>query len=128
MARFTNKSINEALLGLRNDIRNGHITLAFRTDSQALRKAVAATLGIDGPDAFNTENFNKQTLQRFATFFAVPRQPVTSTSQIAAWRYPSTDEVAWAMQNFMNRRANPWSHVANRMEQEASRTTEPTPA
>lgn len=109
-SRFNNNDLFIALSDLRSAIRNGTVTLYFRTDPDALRKAVAATLSLQDADAFNTENFNPQTLKRFATLFAVPRRSETSTSKIAAWRYPSQDDAAKALQNFINRRANPWSH------------------
>lgn len=105
MAQYTNKDIKLILSTLRSKIRNGQVTLYFRSDKTALRKAVASAFGFDA-DAFNTENFNPQTLKRFATLFDIP---VEISSGLP--RYPSNDDAAWALQNFINRRADPWSHV-----------------
>jgi hypothetical protein len=102
MARYTNADIKEKLGDLRSKIRDGKVTLYFRTDKDALRKAVAFAFDLQDPDAFNTENFNSQTLVRFAKLFDIPK---------VEFRYPSQDDAAWALQNFINRRANPWAHV-----------------
>lgn len=104
MARFTNKTINEALTDLRKGLRTGTV----KVTQGDLRSLVAIDLGI-GKDDFNTENFNPQTLKRLAHLFEnVPMKPRTGTTQIVAMGYPSQDDYAWALQNFMNRRADPW--------------------
>lgn len=108
--RYTNNDIKLTLGDLRSKIRNGQITVFFRDNGPTqLRVVVAAAFGID-KDAFNSENFNPQTMKRFAKLFDVPRTPITATTSGAAWLYPSQDDVATALQNFLNRRADPWSH------------------
>lgn len=103
MAQYTNDDIKLTLSDLRSKIRNGKITLYFRDDANALRNAIASAFGID-KDAFNSENFNPQTMRRFAKLFAIPTRAESS------FQYPSQDDVATALQSFINRRANPWSH------------------
>lgn len=110
MPRMTNNDINTDLTYLRTSIRDGNTIVSYREDEQALRNVVAATLGIDR-DAFNSENFKPQTLKRFASLFDVPKWPTTGTTPNTAWIFPTQDETAAAIQNFMNRRKNPWSHV-----------------
>lgn len=113
--RYTNNDIKLTLSSLRSQIRNGQVTLYFRAlpgrpaeGGNALRKAVANAFGF-GVDDFNTENFNPQTLKRFAKLFDVPTVvPPMGTLPVT---YPSNDEAAWAIQNFINRRADPWSHI-----------------
>ncbi len=107
MAQYINADIKLTLSDLRSKIRNGQITLYFRSEPQALRKAVAFAFGLQDADSFNTENFNPQTLKRFAKLFDVPQ----FINEELATRYPSNDDAAWALQNFINRRADPWSHV-----------------
>ncbi|SRR6266403_5880827 len=115
--RYSNKDINTALTELRNQLRDGRTTLYFRSEgSAALRKVIAGLLGID-PDAFNSENFKPQTLKRWAALFDVPRFPVTGHWKLSTWRYPSQDDTAWAIQNFINRRAKPWEFLKPTSEQ-----------
>lgn len=107
MSKFTNKDIAEVLGVLRTGIRNG-TTIYDGKLRDAVKKAFG---GGEFLDIFTAENFNPQTLKRFEILFNVPREPQTGISQIKAWRYPSQDDYAWALQNFINRRANPWAHV-----------------
>lgn len=110
--RLNNEDIKVALTSLRDNLRQGKVTVYFRaTGPQALRNAVAHFLGLQDADSFNTENFNPQTLKRWASLFDVPRWPQTAPTAGAAWVYPSQDDTATALQNFINRRARPWSHV-----------------
>lgn len=107
MSNYTNNDIKLTLGQLSSDIRNGRVIVS----GGALRPAVAAAFGID-KDAFNTENFNPQTLKRFATLFDVPKYVASPEgSKIVQWKYPNQDDYAWALRNFINRRAVPWSHV-----------------
>jgi len=103
MSRYTNEDIKLTLSALRSDVRNGRTIVA----NGQLRNVVAQAFGFD-VDAFNTENFNPQTFRRFAKLFAIP-QGVSQDSGTVRW--PSQDEYAWALQNFINRRGNPWAHV-----------------
>lgn len=105
MSNYTNNDIKLTLGQLSSDLRNGVVTIT----GGLLRNAIAQRFGIS-PDAFNTENFNPQTLKRFATLFDVPKTPLL-TEKITGWKYPTQDQYAWALRNFINRRANPWSHV-----------------
>ena len=95
MAKLTNKQINFELIFLRDEIRQGNI-IVFNGD---LRTLVGQVISADEtPIEFTTENFNPQTLTRFDTLFAVPE---TATR----------DQVATAIQNFINRRKDPWAHM-----------------
>lgn len=107
MSNYTNNDIKLTLGQLSSDLRNGRITIT----GGGLRSAVASFFGID-KDAFNTENFNPQTLKRFATLFDVPKYVASPEgSKIVQWKYPTQDDYAWALRNFINRRAVPWAHV-----------------
>lgn len=116
--RYTNNDIKLTLSDLRSKIRNGQVTLHFRPipgkpntgGGSQLRNVVANAFGIDA-DAFNTDNFIPMTLKRFAKLFDVPSYPQTSVDAGSSFRYPSQDDAAWALQNFINRRADVWSHV-----------------
>lgn len=104
--RYTNADSKITLGNLRTAIRNGTVNIG----GGLLRDAVASAFGID-KDAFNTENFAAPTLKRFAALFDVPKTPKDTTSLIKAWNYPSQDDYATALQNFINRRNRPWAHV-----------------
>lgn len=92
---LTGKDINAVLTVLRDQLRNGVVALPLRWNRNALRNDIASRLGLEGY-AFNTGNFHPKTLQRFATLFDIP----VGISQ---------DDTAWALQNFMNRRKDPWA-------------------
>lgn len=111
-ARLNKVEINLALSAFRNDLREGRVTVYYRDSNTALRDAIAAVLNV-GPEGFNTENFYPQTFKRFATLFDVPFYPATPDSPaVNVW--PSQDDTATAIQNFINRRAEPWVHVTER--------------
>ena len=113
-SRYTNNDTRLLLGDLRSKIRNGIVTLYFRTDKDAMRKAVAAAFSLQDADSFNTENFNPQTLLRFAKLFDVPMYSYTDKyypDGQKGMRYPSQDDAAAAIQNFINRRKDPWAHV-----------------
>lgn len=95
--------INVQLSYLREQLRTGKNRIVFSVNKNALRLEVASLFGI-GQDDFNTENFHRRTLRRFAKLFDVP---ITD----AFYAYPTQDETAWALTNFINRRSDPWSHV-----------------
>lgn len=111
MSNYTNNDIKLTLGQLSSDIRNGRTRIVLGN----FRTIVATAFGID-KDAFNTENFNPQTLKRFATLFAEPKTPKDTTSAIASYNYPTQDQYAWALRNFINRRAEPWAHVTGKTE------------
>lgn len=98
MARFTNKTINAALSELRISIREGRTTVYFRDKGVIhLKRLVGAALDVP----FSKEYFNPQTLRRFDKLFeTVPFAP-----------FPTQDDTATALQNFINRRSDPWAHV-----------------
>lgn len=109
MARYKTQDIKLILSDLRSKVRNGVITISYTRDGvNALRNAVISAF--DNRE-FSSEHFNPQTLLRFDQLFDVPNFPRTSVSQISATKWPTADETAWALQNFINRRAEPWSHV-----------------
>lgn len=98
--------INVQLSYLREQLRTGKVRIAFYVNKNALRLEVASLFGI-GKDDFNTENFHRRTLRRFAKLFDVPKRQ--DTLHTLPW--PTQDETAWALTNFINRRSDPWSHV-----------------
>lgn len=106
--RLNAHDIFAALTSFRNDLRTGVVTVSYRTDPQALRFAAATALSLKDSDEFNTNNFNPQTLKRFANLFDVPFD-INEEDRTTDW--PTQDETATAVQNFLNRRFNPWSHV-----------------
>lgn len=106
MSRFTNTNVKLTLSDLRSKIRNGVVIVSYSSGGiDALRSTVAVAFGIDKDD-FNTENFNPQTFRRFAKLFDVPM----IKGELDKIYYPTQDETATALQNFINRRADPWSH------------------
>lgn len=102
--RFNITDIKLTLSDLRAQVRSNSTVISVRTDKKYLRLAVASAFGID-PDAFNTENFNPQTLRRFAHLFDVPFLDHGDHQH-----YPSQDDIATALQNFINRRKDVWAH------------------
>jgi hypothetical protein len=110
MARFTNKTINVALGELRTNIREGKTIVYFRNEGvEHLKRLIVAALGGEAnSDAwFSKEFFNPQTLRRFEKLFDVPTYIMVSGSNT----YPTQDDTATALQNFINRRSDPWAHV-----------------
>lgn len=113
MSRFTNTNVKLTLSDLRSKIRNGVVVVGYSSGGiDALRSNVAVAFGIDKDD-FNTENFNPQTFRRFAKLFDVPNlgQMGSNYMDNLARRWPTQDETATALQNFINRRSDPWAHV-----------------
>lgn len=108
MNRFTNTNVKLTLSDLRSKIRNGVVRVNYRENT--LRNNVAIAFGIDADD-FNTDNFNPQTYRRFGKLFAVPMRPTLFGTLPDEMLWPTQDETATALQNFINRRADPWSHV-----------------
>lgn len=112
MARFTNATINAALGHLRTDIRDGKAIVYFKDQGVPhLKRLIVAYLfenTIEVSDALSSEYFNPQTLRRFDKLFDVPSYLGDfGTSTV----YPTQDDTAKAIQNFMNRRIDPWAHI-----------------
>lgn len=95
--RLSNDTINASLRDLRVQIREGKVNVQHAFPDNFQRVVLTALGAADTP-----ENFNPQTLRRLNVLFDVP--PLDKG-------YPSQDQTAWAIQNFINRRSNPWSHV-----------------
>lgn len=114
MSRYTNNDIKLTLSDLRSKIRNGVVVVGYKTTALALRQAVALAFKTDAV-TFNTDaNFNPQTVRRFEKLFDVPVCDNLAEYKAGAAsivHYPTQDETATALQNFLNRRADPWSHV-----------------
>lgn len=111
---YNNKDIKLILSGMRSHLRNGNYVLRYKdAGAVVLRKAVASYFGIEADD-FNTKNFNPQTLKRVAALFDVPSYGTTSTLLDYAIRWPSQDDTAKALQNFINRRSKPWEFWTDR--------------
>lgn len=109
MSRFTNDTINRKLSNLRQKLRDGTVTVS----GGRLKEAVEFELSNEGliitlPSVgfFTAARFNPQTLRRFETLFEVPM-----TDHQDHVHYPTQDEYAWALNNFQNRRSDPWKHV-----------------
>lgn len=98
--RFNRKDLQGTLTIFRNNLREGKVILNWNEPNN-LRINVASVFGIK-PQDFNAEYFDKRTIERFAALFAVPLGPNLD------WRHPTLDEVATAVQNFINRRQEPW--------------------
>lgn len=96
--RFTNPEINTALRNLRVQIREGKVNVQHAFAGNFSRVVSAAL----GNAEFNSENFNPQTVRRFTELFNVPQN---------GDKWPSQDQTAWALQNFINRRGSVWAHV-----------------
>lgn len=117
MTRFTNTTINAALGELRTSIREGKTTVYFRDQGVShLKRLVLAALGLYATDeeGFSKENFNPQTVRRFEKLFDVPvyaEIDVYYPDKMQGKRFPTQEETATAIQNFMNRRMDPWAHV-----------------
>lgn len=116
MSRFTNDTINRKLSNLRQKLRDGTVTIS----GGRLKEAVEFELSNEGliitlPSVgfFTAARFNPQTLRRFETLFAVPDYG----------HYPTQDEYAWALNNFQNRRSDPWKHVKPTPEEAPSAAT-----
>lgn len=104
MARFSNYDIRLLLSDLRSKIRNGAVTVNYKTiGGSALADTVASRFGVLG---FDKANFNPQTVKRFAMLFEVPHY---DEGGVRHW--PTQDDTATALQNFINRRSDPWAHV-----------------
>lgn len=111
-SRFNSYEVNERMNSLRTALRTGSTRIS-RLPGQpypvVLRASVASVFGLR-PDDFNTEFFAPATLRRFAAFFAVPQILDLETGALHS---PSQDELAWAVQNFINRRKEPWKQFFN---------------
>lgn len=110
--RFTTNDIKLTLSELRSQVRNSNTVISVRVDKKYLRFAVASAFGIDA-DAFNVENFNPQTLLRFSHLFDVPSVDHGDHTHV-----PTQDEIATALQNFINRRKNVWAHFVSPAKQD----------
>lgn len=104
MARFNNRDIKARLSSLRSAIREGVVHLTFSKNPSVLWNVMYRTFD-DKP--WTVDNFNPQTLVRLNAF--VDTMPVLNHGDHE--HFPTSDEVATAIQNFINRRANPWVNV-----------------
>lgn len=107
MARFRNTTINKALVELRTSIREGKTTVYFKDQGPShLKRLVAAALETTVEMLDNNEYFNPQTVHRLNVLFNVPFDALNFNKV-----YPTQDDTATALQNFINRRKDPWAHV-----------------
>lgn len=97
---WTNKRINEALTPLRDSYRAGTLEITYE---DTLEARVTGVLSGD--------TFNEQTQKRLNALFSVPSSIYTSVTPKAAIRWPTPTDTARALQNFMNRRLDPWAHT-----------------
>lgn len=95
--RLSNDTINANLRDLRVQIREGKVNVQHAFPGNFSRVVLTAL----GSLAATPENYNPQTLRRFKVLFNVPGTP-------------TQDQTAWALQNFINRRSDPWSHVTRK--------------
>lgn len=102
MSTYSNKQINVILTSLRADLREGKVNLPLRFNRSALKQEIARRIGVQPDDLACGEAFNPQTRDRFAILFTQQPQEVTQ------------DDVAKALQNFINRRKEPWLFVTQR--------------
>lgn len=108
--KYTNATLKVSLTAFRNQLRDGTVKVKYGVYGEnAVKQALALCLAVT---EFTPTSFNEQTLARFATLFEAPRTPQTGTlPSTVAWKYPTQDETASAVQNFINRRRDPWAHV-----------------
>jgi hypothetical protein len=119
MSRFTNSQIKEALTELRIALREGKTRVDLK-QANALQNVVGASLrGLLREDTvvldaslFSRAYMNPQTAYRFKKFF--DEAPNASVNP---------DDTAWALQNFINRRADPWGFWYNKNEATATAIT-----
>lgn len=107
LQKFTLREIAGNLTELRKNLRDGKARVNW-AKKDGFRETIAALFGLK-PTDFSAHYFHRSTLERFAQLFAVPRGPGLD------WRNPTPDEIAWALQNFINRRAKPWSFFEVKM-------------
>lgn len=112
--RFNRADVAYAMGAFRKSLRLGMVRVSrlpgipFET---ALRREVAAQFGIKSTD-FNTDYFAPATLKRLADFFEFPHHFDKTTG---TYETPTQDEIAWAVQNFINRRKQPWDKFVARV-------------
>jgi hypothetical protein len=125
MSRLTNSQIKSALTELRVALREGKQRVGME-NSNALKTVVGAALRglypegtvVLDADLFSRKSMHPTTASRFAAFFG--EAPVDRVAP---------DDIAWALQNFMNRRADPWKFWFNRnVDGVAGNTQQPEPA
>lgn len=107
------RDVAATMSGFRNALRSGQVRitrLPGREFESVLRHEIAAQFGLK-PTDWNTENFRPATLKRFADFFAFPHH---FDNETGSYHLPTQDEIAWAVQNFINRRKNPWNRFVAR--------------
>lgn len=108
--RLTNDQIKQALTSLRNDLRSGKTTVYLR-DPENFPRVVTnylkpyfntTAMAIADADVFDKGCMAPQTVRRFKEFFA--KAPNGGVSQ---------DDIATAVQNFINRRTDIWALPAS---------------
>lgn len=100
--RLSNESINSALRDLRVQIREGKVHVQHAFAGNFPRVVSGALGGVE----YNSDNFNPQTINRLTVLFNVPQN---------GDKWPTPDQTAWALQNFINRRSDPWAHITSRL-------------
>jgi hypothetical protein len=107
VSQFNRNEVATNLQQLRNDLRSGKARINW-AKKDGFREIVASVFGLK-PTDFNTKNFRRSTLDRFARLFAVPKGAALD------WRNPTPDETAWALQHFINRRHDVWTFFEVKM-------------
>lgn len=102
MATFTAIDVKNVLSTMRDDLREGRLNLPLRFNKTALQEEVASRFGLKPQDLTCDFAFSPKTLERFVILFQ--QQPPEVTQ----------DDVATALQNFINRRKEPWAFVTKR--------------
>lgn len=119
--RYTNEQINWNLTGLRNDLRDGNAKILGPEYVKTFRFAVARQMDpnvIDLNSFFSDYRFNPQTVKRFEKLFEVPSR----NNALGETTGPTQDDFAWAIQNFINRRAEPWAFLNPKPAEPATET------
>jgi hypothetical protein len=114
--RLNNTQIKQALTTIRTDLREGKVRVSHENRAETLKTVIGlelrsriadiAAIHVTPQGVFDTQWMNPQTAKRFDAFFAA----VPTGGCLAQ------DDVAWALQNFINRRAEPWAFLARREE------------
>lgn len=105
---FTNSQIATLLGSARIDLRNGVRRVYYSQNGKdALRTFFYLRFNVTDLSAFK-----KPMQKRLETLFDVPQ----ITTAEGSTRFPTQDETAWALQNFINRRAEPWAFFTRKAE------------
>jgi hypothetical protein len=103
MNKITGNTIKMALSDMRDDLRSGTVDVRYGK----LEEIVSEYFVLPKGAPFDNTLFKNSAVTRFRTLFAVPNLGDETVGDV----WPTAAEYARALQNFINRRKNPWAHV-----------------